>query len=355
MFAFGIMTLDGEQKEQNDLIKEDQPQVIGTPTCANGQAGQDLLSRYHRVVNQRASTQLYTAGVGYRMSNNFSLGFGMNYIAVDELAQVYQDVSQSETCNNSHTQRALNVREALSAMALQPVFGLQYVMGDLAVGLAAKVGGSYMSQEYEVTTEGLTVQLTNSDHTSLEAANGGAIATRSSVALQRTLQEVESTKPMGSKYPDEIRAGIAWFGSTRLLVTADVVAYTGAKGEQDGTYGKADTSATDRNRYYYERNSVLNMAAGLEYYVVPAVPVRVGVFTNNDARSDVDKKYAGQPDHVDYSGMSLFASWVQPNSQIGAGIVLQNGTGSAQKLGNAVIQDVEATSSTFAFSATHSF
>ncbi|MFK7872696.1 MAG: hypothetical protein AB8C84_05920 [Oligoflexales bacterium] len=355
VFAFGIMTLDGEQKEQNDLIKENEAQVLSSRTCDDGTSGSNLLHRYHRVVNQKATTSLYAAGAGYRISNNFSLGFGLNYYGIDELTQVYQDVSQSESCTNNYTRRALNVRESLSAMAIQPVFGAQYVFGDVALGLTAKIGGAYVSQLYDVATEGLNLQLVSADNTSVEEANGGMIPTKSTAGIQRTLIESESSNPLGSKYPDELRAGVAWFGSTRLLVTTDVILTTASKGEKEGVFAAVQDGGAAKDRYYYERNQVLNAAAGMEYYVVPAVPVRVGIFTNNDARPEVSEQYAGQNDHVDYSGASLFASWVQPNSQIGAGVVFQQGSGKAQKLGDSVIQDIEAVSSTFAFSATHSF
>ena len=48
-------------------------------------------------------------------------------------------------------------------------------------------------------------------------------------------------------------------------------------------------------------------------------------------------------------------AWVQPNSQLGLGFVLQNGNGEAQKTTDVTIQDVEAKALTLGFSATHSF
>jgi hypothetical protein len=55
-------------------------------------------------------------------------------------------------------------------------------------------------------------------------------------------------------------------------------------------------------------------------------------------------------------GYSLFFGWVQPNSQVAGGLVVQDGEGKAQKIGRSTnIQTVESRSYTFALSATHSF
>ena len=106
----------------------------------------------------------------------------------------------------------------------------------------------------------------------------------------------------------------------------------------------------------YNRESVINFATGAEYYITPSVPVRFGLFTNNDARAELDSTKINQPDHIDYTGLSLFFAWVQPNSQVALGTVMQNGSGKAQKIsGVTTMQDVSAVSRTIAFSATHSF
>ena len=145
--------------------------------------------------------------------------------------------------------------------------------------------------------------------------------------------------PVGA-WPSEMRFGLAWFASTRLLWTMDMSYYTEAKGDIE----------------LYNRESVINFATGAEYYITPSVPVRFGLFTNNDARAELDSAKINQPDHIDYTGLSLFFAWVQPNSQVALGTVMQNGSGKAQKIsGVTTMQDVSAVSRTIAFSATHSF
>jgi len=103
----------------------------------------------------------------------------------------------------------------------------------------------------------------------------------------------------------------------------------------------------------YTREAVTNYATGLEWYITPNVPVRFGVFTNNDARPEIDETKTDQADHIDYTGYSMFFVWAQPNSQVALGGIYQGGKGKAQKIAKSTaVQDVEATSYTIAFSAT---
>src|SRR5690606_24118809 len=96
------------------------------------------------------------------------------------------------------------------------------------------------------------------------------------------------------------------------------------------------TEAKDASRLY-QREAVTNFATGVEYYLTASLPLRFGLFTNNDARPEIQegtpnnatgefcggttaagiaftRKYCAQGDHIDYVGQSLFIAWVQPNS-----------------------------------------
>ena len=143
---------------------------------------------------------------------------------------------------------------------------------------------------------------------------------------------------------------MAWFATTRLLLTADVTHFSGTKdGDGDGT-----NPAKDRARQSMVVRQQRTMQEALEYYITTSVPIRVGVFTNNDARPEVKEGEQNQMDHIDYMGYSLFFAWVQPNSQVSIGAVYQDGKGEAQKAGGSAIQDVVSNAYTLAISATHS-
>ena len=108
-----------------------------------------------------------------------------------------------------------------------------------------------------------------------------------------------------------------------MLITADT-SYHSAVTNAEKIAGLAVSITSKRINYF----------SGLEYYVLPAFPIRLGVFTNHDARPEVKEGEINQADHIDYIGGTAYFAWVQPNSQIGAGVVLQNGRGKAQKIGS---------------------
>jgi hypothetical protein len=142
----------------------------------------------------------------------------------------------------------------------------------------------------------------------------------------------------------EIRGGLAWFASPRLLVTSDL------------TYHEAVSDTDANTSVFYTKKSVMNYALGSEYYLTPSMPLRLGYFTNKDATPQISSTGKNQSDHVDYQGCSMFLAWAQPNSQISAGAVVQKGTGKAQKIANSTTrQDISSLAYTLGFSATHSF
>lgn len=333
--AFGLYAQDSELKNQNDLI-------VGTNS--------EPLERFHRTVNTRGSTTGLGIAAAKRILSNFSVGFGTNYIMIDELIQEYQDTVYNknlscipqaapasrpnwEVCTgNDFLDKAFiqqNSRYHLKSTALEFNLGAQLAVGTWSFGLNARMR-KMITDELEYGVDSRT--------------NIGLISevdSRQNVAIvdqASTLVDTKFEDPLKT-LPTEIRAGVAWFPSSTLLWTFDTIHNTKADGGQD----------------QYDRLAVTNFATGVEYYITPSIPLRTGFFTNYDARPEVDSGKSAQADHIDYMGYSVFGGWVQPNSQIAGGVILQTGDGKAQKLGDATIQSVEALSYTLAVSATHSF
>ncbi|MGE0173063.1 MAG: OmpP1/FadL family transporter [Oligoflexales bacterium] len=334
IFAFGIATIDSDLKDQNDLLGG----KTFTSETKKGQKVQAYLSRLHRVVMARASTSNFSIAAARRFGGSFSFGFGLSYVTIDELVQEYQDnqVAASETATGQ-SQVIQNLRENLSAIALEPSIGIQWAfLSNWSMGLTYKhpiTVTESLKREIESTKYAYSwTDSSRTEQTPTPDANG-------KVAIKRTEVISEIKKPLG-ELPKEIRLGVAWFASPRLLMSSDVVQKTAAK---SGDWAN------------YEREAVTNYALGVEYYVTPAIPVRWGLFTNYDARPELDENKYAQRDHIDYIGTSLFFAWVQPNSQVALGGIYQVGDGEAQKLGDFQIQKVESTSVTYAFSATHNF
>ncbi len=328
--AFGVFTIDSDLKDQDNLIEDLQ---IGSTT----------LYRFHRTSNLRASSLFAGAGLAKRFGSSFSVGIAINYANASELVQEYQDVKQSKADENGNVFVQIltqNIRQKLNADGVQGVLGMQYAFGKFSAGLTIK-GGAWLSQSMEVGVERRVAVISEADNTTLEE---NSQVTAAATLLQST-DTTKSDDPLGSM-PTEARLGFAWFASPRLLWTFDVI-----------NYGEVKDAGTipSFNKAVYEKEAVTNFATGVEYYLLPAMPLRAGVFTNNDARPQVEEGKAGQPDHVDFIGESLFLAWVQPNNQLTAGVILQQGSGKAQKLGDTQTQDIEASSATFAFAATASF
>lgn len=322
-FAFGIWSGDSELKDQNDNVP------AGTQFTDNGTT--TTLSRYHRSVNLRSSTSYYGAALAKRLGNSFGVGLGVSYFQVDELYQDYQDVVAT-TDGVTYLTRAQALRSQLKGWGIQPVLGLQWAVSPrISLGLTVKYA-ILMQQELKIDLDRLDAQgatIPNSNPKTPTALN-----------VNKTAASLEMKKPLGT-WPLEARFGTAVFATTRLLLSVD------------GIYHGATTGA---EAAAYEKLAVTDFAGGVEYYVIPSLPVRLGAFTNNDSRPKVDESAKNQADHIDYLGESIFIAWVQQNSQISGGFVFQQGTGKAQKRADTTAtQQVIASSRTFAFSATHNF
>lgn len=374
VFAFGMYTPDSELKDQDDLIPSTslttpspciKKDASGNPVDVNGAITSDanayqygaarpavVLERFHRTSNQRGSTFFAGGALGYRISAGTAIGFGVNYMTVDELVQEYQDVRMKQSkclASGSYinvvSQNSQNIRQYLKAIALQPVLGFQTAIFDrLSLGITMKFG-SFISQSFDQSAEIRATTLTEDDQKAVDAAGGGTVASSSSASIGQFYSVTKDQNPMGKSLPSEYRLGLAYFASTRLLLAYDAI-----------MYGKTKAGFIENSGELYQRGSILNHALGAEYYLTAAIPIRLGFFTNSDTRPKVKAGESGQADHVDYKGFSMFLAWVQPNSQVGAGGVVQTGSGDAQKIaGSTDIQKVEASSFTFAFSASHSF
>lgn len=353
--AWGIYSTDSELKDQDDLFEN--ITMGSNPPCQEdgGTPPDNVLNRFHRTVNSRGATEYYGLSLGWRLSNNISIGFGANYVQVGELVQEYQDVRQaSHFCKSDGSYEpgtlrlTQNIRQRLIAYGIQPTYGVQVsLFGRLSLGLTVK-SGVWLSQKFEQTAEIRKLKLLKDNQDYIETLSETQslpvlVQPEYLGAYQNAGEKNVEKQPLGSM-PLSFRLGAAWFASTRFLLTADVV-HTVAVTDAD-RFGGFDYGL-------YSRQAVTNFMAGGEYYLTPSVPMRVGFFTNNDARPEIKSSMANQRNHIDYIGGTFFLAWVQPNSQIGAGVVLQDGRGKAQKIGGtSATQDVVANSFTFAFSAT---
>lgn len=372
--AFGIATLDSDLKDQNDEITDQEFQSKGE----GGAVTTAYLERLHRTVQQRASTTAFSGALAYRVSGSFAVGLGVSYISIEELVQEYQNTQTGTPGQIVLSQIVQNIRQLLSAAAIQPSLGFQWAFANSwSLGFNYKHPIS-VTQTFRTDTDssnyafawrcdyqdGDTTRSASvgkncdqavaagevpagaaraSRQIPLSISNGSIQSDGSGAPLSPAIPIVAGTakskNPIGD-FPGEARLGLAWFASPRLLLSFDVQHVMEAK---------------SGDMALYEREAVTNFALGSEYYLTPSLPLRFGLFTNNDSRPEVSDNKTGQSDHIDFLGTSLFLAWAQPNSQVAFGAVVQQGEGKAQKIGGYNVQDVEAFSGTLAFSATHNF
>ena len=359
VFAFGVYYTDGDLKDQDTVLD-------------NVQSGSSLIEHYHRTSNARAGTYFAGAALGYRILPNLGIGLALSYYDSEELVQEFQFSKQhvqipltNGTKIAGYQILSSNVLQHLAVYGLQPTLGIQAALpAGLTAGLSLKKVVP-VSQKFSLTSD---VNKTYATDAQNNAAVSSVGVTRIASPLQNEIDQasITSTKPVGDM-PLEARLSFAWFASATFLWTFDAV-YHDAVGNAD--------YATDpiQVRPAYARQAVTDYSTGIEWYIAPSFPIRAGVFTNFDARpkikeassdakaahscnyatdSDYYKNYCAQPDHIDYYGGSLFIAWVQPTSQIAAGVTAQSGSGQAQKLGDDHVQKVKSQQFSFAFSATH--
>lgn len=358
--AFGIATLDSDLKDQNDLLYN----IKYSLDVGDGQKVNLELDRLYRTVMQRSSTSLFAAGLAKRFGGSFSMGLSVGYLSVSELVQVFQDNQYRREGDNYTLQVIQNVRQLLEAGALDVALGAQWAFANSwSLGAVVRVpvnlfqGLRLASENYSyafvqqcyyraATNQAYSTGPANKTCEQAQAdgdipAGQAEYSTRQTPleGITRSVDQSNFQEPIGD-WPMEYRLGLAWFATPRFLMSFDV---------------SHRTASENGNFPALKRLAVTNYHYGMEYYITPSLPLRFGLFTNYDARPEVQKGKTGQEDHIDFYGGSLFLAWAQPNSQVALGTVIQTGEGKAQKVGAYNIQDVEATSATLAFSATHNF
>lgn len=134
--------------------------------------------------------------------------------------------------------------------------------------------------------------------------------------------------------PYDFKAGLAYFPSPKLLLSADIIYYTKTDNYKD----------------------LWNFSAGFEYYIKDNFAVRGGVFTDKANTPKVRSGYINQRDNVDRYGTSLALAYITKNTSFSAGFVYSYGTGNAQIVGGSpAIQKMRTDSVTFFIGSSHSY
>lgn len=322
VFAFAMYNPSDEQMNQNNQIRDDSLTNNGSLLFLD----RKLIRNYNE--------QHIGASLAYRYSNDLSFGFSLTAQLTSDLAQDNQYIGiirkDENTGSNLFELRNQMSRIESTRNGLEVGFGMQtHILPRFVFGMSIK-GGILYSQLFKgdlnysnnvIDTDDIACdsKLCKKLVNGLKVSND--IVRENKIQLEGLengkLEKFESnvnSQMYGNVFNDQlplkVRLGLAYFASTRLLLAFDA-AYVGENSAMLG----------------YDRAEVIDYHLGVEYYHLPNLPMRLGIFTNHDATPSL--KFGGEK--VDYLGTSLFFSWVQPNSQIGIGTTYQRGFGLAKK------------------------
>ena len=156
--------------------------------------------------------------------------------------------------------------------------------------------------------------------------------------------------------------GIAYFINKSALVTFDANLYIPIQMSKNNNLilvqwnkktNSYDTFTLDQNQSEIEKiNIVGNFAAGLEYYITPNFPLRIGAYTNltntpeiKDANNDniEDNGKTNMKDYIHLFGGSMSIGFATSDITVNLGAAVSGGYGKAQILGDStVIQNITA-------------
>ncbi len=365
--GFAIYSPDNEVRDQNDFI-------------ASGS-----VRAFHRNVKLTATTLRADVAAALRISSRFSVGMNIGFLNINELSQEYQfsalprnlsttpyiidfsgriygvDTSKISGKGDLSYIQSLNGNYKTAGQGIQSGLGTQIALGgNFVLGISAKTtfllnqkftyegdkiyyqrfsNGQALTRDFLLPKESCPTEVTSHGGVCSDPANFDEVTSQSAQPLPgQNAQRASNNEPYG-KWPVAIRGGFAWFATPRFLWTFDV---------------EHNTAVNDIGLATNYRTAVTNFATGMEYYVTPSLPFRVGAFTNFDARPELQAgKYNSQQERIDYYGATGYLTWAQASSQVGFGSIYQWGRGKANKLGSAAQQDINASSASFLFSAAH--
>jgi len=357
VFGFALYPIDFEQKDQNDVISLPKLGIEG----------------FHRTVSQTTSHLVLGFSGATRIKPTLAIGLSLKASLLDEIRQEYQDstIAIKNVPLKSQTDpvtlfrvTTFNEKRNTKALLFWPEFGLQWalgqnwslgMLGNYPIVITDSLNISSDTSSFLHTTDYRSLNSNDFDLSQLDTtkslgkflkSNGGVVYRQTPTQYSPTYKNLGAQKiePLLGGWPWTLRLGIAWFPNSKWLTTYDL-----------GCYGSPLTPSP-----YVEllRETVLNHHLGVEYFMIPSIPIRLGFFTNFDARPAFPAQSANYPqiERIDYLGFSLFSGWVQTRSQINVGTLFQYGQGKAQKIRDTLsYQDVTALHLTFAFSTTHTF
>jgi len=298
-----------------DTIKEDQDQVF------TNMASLPNVGRYVIDFNNDDNTYNFGPSIAMEIKDNLSVGATL-YLHQRRNQFILNQLVNFTDGSNEWTNQYFETNEK----GLRPILGVMWApVKKLSLGVTvSKV------ILYDATTTG---QIFCSNSTAAGCSlNGGPFYP----TLTDAVPAVSNAK---RKYPTNVTFGAAYFASDELLLTGDLKYYT---------------KVTDPN--FGNREAVINIALGAEYFLNSGTALRAGFFTDEANTKDVAAGLPGQQEHLDLMGVSASVSSFTKNTSVTLGGSYFWGEGKAQIVGGSTtIQDVEAAGWSLFLSSSYSY
>jgi long-chain fatty acid transport protein len=312
--ALTISSLDNESYDQRDKITIPRSLLDGTPL------GNEIIN-----VNFNHSSTLQEVGpsLAFLLGQRLSAGFSL-FVAYADRKYLNQNVIRFDSYSVFQIGSIYDRRQLYS---LRPVVGIQWSPTDsLVLGYSAAMAvplfGVYTRQAtafqyYDETAE------TVFGYDTAYAFADNAFVLDNTVTYKNLLAD-------GLFEPTNLKnsLGVAYFASKSLLFSGDVYAYVPLPLDNG------------------QRVFTWNAALGMEYYLSPYFPLRLGVYTNNaNTPPVVEGTGRNRADHVNLYGGSLAVGYTTADFGINIGATASFGRGRAQLIADSTAtQIVDATS-----------
>lgn len=298
------------------------------------------ISEYDLNINDVDNQYLFGPSYAVKLSDNLSIG-----------ATLYASYRDSTVIRNS----ILYLNDATTGVQE----GFQWINGYIyrtEWGLKPTLGVIWSPTEK--VSVGLTAAqhfLLRSDHLSTSTVNTNVLGNDPNFPAG-----LRSRDDTNRDLPLEVKAGIAYFPSPSLILSADI-AYHSSGGEFDrdvSTIRFTDSSKTASFDVSDEMAAVLNFAVGAEYYLNDRYAMRGGLYTDfaNTEKLRKDGLTANQPENIDLYGATLSLTRFTRSTSTTLGLGYAVGKGDAQVIDRSTsTQDVEVNNLNAFLSAAYSF
>jgi long-chain fatty acid transport protein len=273
-----------------DAVSEDQNQNFSNVSST--------VSRFTMNLNNRDSTYNFGPSIAAELDNDLSVGLSL-YIHKRDVQLILNQFQERVDSSNQWS----NYYFKLSETGARPVLGIMWSPVDkLSLGAS-------LSQTWVISATG-EGQSTCWDSSAVECS--------------ASILQAPSTVGFTSKrkYPVRMAVGAAYFPDSNLILSGDL------------TY---NTAITDAN--YGNKESTLNAAIGVEYYLNKNWAVRTGGYTNIANTPAIQAGVTSIEEKINLYGLSLSVSNFTNGSSITLGTSINYGKGKSQILNNTSVQD----------------